>query len=100
MTEFKKIDEFVQKHNILPRDCLYHTWRALKDSSGKETGKLRVLAWKDNIARSEYICPECTKYGYQETPWKRPFSVKCQCGFRITVPKMKAEFKKEQKAKK
>ncbi len=98
MADFKRIDEFVAQHNVLPRDCLYHTWRSLKNSKNQETGKIRLLVWKDNIARAEYICPECGKYGYQELEWKRPFYVKCQCGFRIAVQKMKAAFKKEMKA--
>ena len=100
--EFKKIQQFVDEKKILPRDCLYHTWRDAKNSKKQPTGKIRVLAWKgDGVARSEYICPECKKYGYQESEWKRPFSVKCEhCGFRITVPKMREEFKKEKKAEK
>ena len=100
MSDFKKIDAFVQQNNVLPRECLYHTWRAARNSKGQETGKIRVLVWKDTIARCEYICPECTKHGYQELPWKRPFYLKCQCGFKLSVPKMKAAFKKEMKAKK
>lgn len=96
---FKKIDAFVAEKNILPRDCLYHTWRNLKNSKKQETGKIRILVWKgDSVARTEYVCPECGRYGYQELEWKRPFSVKCQCGFRITVPKMRQEFKKEMKS--
>jgi DNA-directed RNA polymerase subunit RPC12/RpoP len=96
--EMKKIDEFIEKHKILPRDCEYHTNRDITGKSGKK-GKLRVLAWKkDNMARVEYVCPECLKYGYQETEWKRPFSIKCEhCGIKIAVPKMKEQFKREMK---
>ena len=102
MSEFKKIDEFVQKNNILPRDCAYHTWRDALNKENKATGKMRILVPKsDNIARIEYICPECNKYGYLEIAWKRPFSYKCQaCGFLIRVPKMKEQFKREMKQKK
>ena len=96
MSEFKKIDEFVQKNNLLPRDCAYHTWRDALNKAAKATGKMRILVPKsDNIARIEYICPECKKYGYVEAPWKRPFSYNCQhCKFLIRVPKMKEQFKK------
>ena len=99
MAEFKRIDAFVAEKNIVPRDCLYHTWRNLKNSKKQETGKIRVLVWKnDNVARVEYICPECGKYGYSESEWKRPFATKCEhCSFKITVPKMRDEFKREQK---
>lgn len=102
MSEFKRIDAFVAEKNVLPRDCLYHTWRILKNSNKQETGKIRVLVWKgDQKARAEYICPECKKYGYQETEWKRPFAVKCEnCGHKMSLPKMRDEFKREQKAEK
>jgi len=96
--EMNKIDEFITKNKILPRDCEYHTNREITGKSGKK-GKLRVLAWKkDHMARVEYVCPECGHYGYIETEWKRPFSIKCQnCGAKISVPKMKQQFKKEMK---
>lgn len=102
MPELKKIQEFIVKNNILPKDCLYHTNRTAKNSRKQPTGKIRVLVPKsDGKARAEYICPECGFYGYTETEWKRPFSVKCEkCGFKISVPKMRQEAKKELKAKK
>lgn len=92
-----RIEELVEKKGVSPKDILYHTFRSISPR-----GKIRVLALKaDNIARVEYVCPMCGKEGYAEEPWKRPFSVKCQhCSFRISVPKMKQQFKKEMKAKK
>jgi len=95
----KKIQEFILKSGIKPTDCAYHTWRSVKNKQGKEAGKIRVLVLKsDNIARVEYICPECEHYGYVETEWRRPFYVRCEkCNFKISVPKMREEFKREQK---
>ena len=99
--ELKKIQEYVDKNNITPSTCLYHTQRTTKNKKGEMTGKIRVLATKDNVARVEYICPECTSYGYQEVEWKRPFYVKCEkCGTKLGVPKMKDEAKREFKGKK
>lgn len=101
MPELKKIQEFVVKNNILPKDCLYHTNRTAKNSKKEPTGQIRVLVPKsDGRARCEYICPECGAYGYLETEWKRPFYVKCEkCSFKIGVPKLRAEAKKEFKGK-
>ena len=97
--ELKKIQEFVVANGIKPRDCLYHTFRDAKNKKMEAKGKIRVLATKDNVARAEYICPECGHYAYTEQEWKRPFYVKCEkCGFRLGIPKMRQEFKKEQKA--
>lgn len=94
MTEFTRIDALVKEKKLSPSDALYHTTRHVG------AGKIRVLALKsDGIARCEYICPSCKKYGYSEEPWKRPFSIKCvNCGFKISVPKMKEQFKREMKA--
>ena len=101
MTELTKIQEFVEKNSINPSECIYHTQRTVKNKKGQATGKIRLLVPKsDGRARAEYICPECGSYGYQETEWKRPFYVKCQkCGAKISVPKMKAEAKRELKGK-
>lgn len=94
-----KIQEFIIANNIKPRDCLYHTNRSALNRAGKATGKIRVLAAKDGTARVEYTCPECGHCAYAEQEWKRPFYVKCEkCGYKITVPKMRQQFKKEQKA--
>lgn len=94
-----KIQELIKAKGILSKDCLYHTQRGARNSKGEYTGSIRVLALKeDNIARAEYKCPECLHEGYAEQEWKRPFYVKCgKCGAKIGVPKMRQEFKKEQK---
>ncbi len=95
--ELKKIQEYVQKNNILPKDCDYHTQRSAKNSKGQPTGKIRLLALHGK-AMLEYVCPECGHYGYNEQEWKRPFYAKCEkCSFKMSVPKMKAEFKREMK---
>lgn len=95
-----KIQDFIIKNNIKPSDCLYHTNRDAKNSKKQPKGKIRVLVAKsDGIARIEYKCPECGYEAYTETEWKRPFYVKCQkCNFKISVPKMRAEAKKEMKS--
>lgn len=101
MHELKKIQEFVEKNGINPSQCIYHTQRSMKNRSGQIAGKIRVLVPKDGRARAEYVCPECGSYGYQETEWKRPFSVRCEkCGAKISVPKMKDEAKREFKGQK
>jgi peptide subunit release factor 1 (eRF1) len=94
-----KIQELIAAKKILPKDCLYHTQRGSRNSKGEYTGSIRVLALKeDNIARVEYKCPECGHEGYAEQEWKRPFAIKCEkCGAKLGVPKMREEFKKEQK---
>ncbi|MEM7819218.1 MAG: hypothetical protein QXD48_00105 [Candidatus Aenigmatarchaeota archaeon] len=95
-----KIQEFIEKNKIKPSDCIYHTNRTVKNSKKQLTGKIRVLVAKsDMIARCEYICPECKHEGYKETEWKRPFYVKCEkCNFKISVPRMRDEAKKEMKS--
>lgn len=94
--KFTKIDALVAQKKVTPHDCLYHTTRHIG------SGKMRILALKaDGIARCEYICPHCGKYGYSEAPWTRPFSISCSaCGAKISVPKMKQQFKREMKAEK
>jgi DNA-directed RNA polymerase subunit RPC12/RpoP len=92
-----EIEKYIQENNIKPSDCLYHTTRNSKNRKGGVAGRIRVLVSKaDSIARCEYMCPECEHESYTEQEWKRPFSVRCEnCGFRISVPKMKQEFKRE-----
>ncbi|MFH0832312.1 MAG: hypothetical protein V1900_01135 [Candidatus Aenigmatarchaeota archaeon] len=94
-----KIQKFVAEKKILPSQCLYHTNRSSKNKKGEITGQTRVLVLKsDNLARVEYVCPECKHCGYIEQEWKRPFSTKCEkCGAKISVPKMKDEAKREMK---
>lgn len=96
-----KIKDFIRKTGTKPSDCIYHTWRDAKNSKKQLTGKIRLLVLKsDSIARCEYVCPECKFEGYVEKEWKRPFSIKCEkCEFRITVPRMRDEAKREAKNK-
>ena len=96
-----KIQEYVEKHNILPKDCVYHTLRDIRDSKKQIAGKMRVLVPpKSSTAMIEYTCPECKHSAYKEQEWKRPFSTKCdKCGFKMTVPKLKKEALKEAKGK-
>ncbi|MFH0837355.1 MAG: hypothetical protein V1870_04455 [Candidatus Aenigmatarchaeota archaeon] len=100
MTELNKLEKFIQDNKVLPSQCAYHTWRDALNKESKKTGKMRIVVLKsDNLARVEYLCPECGHYGYQELPWERPFSFKCEkCSFNVKVPKMKEQFKREMKA--
>jgi DNA-directed RNA polymerase subunit RPC12/RpoP len=94
-----KIIAYIQEHNLKPSECVYHTWRTLKNKAGKPCGKIRVLVPQNSLARVEYECPECGHEAYIEKEWKRPFSVTCEkCNFRIRAPKMKDQAKKEVKA--
>ncbi len=95
-----KIQDFVIENKIKPKECVYHTWRDAKNKKLEPTGKIRVLVPpQSDTAMVEYTCPECKHEAYTEQPWKRPFGVKCEkCGFKVTVPKMKAEAKREAKA--
>jgi RNase P subunit RPR2 len=75
----------------------YITNRSLKNSSGLENGRIRVLVriGSDN-AEVDYTCPECEHSEHVEQKWKRPFSVKCsKCGFLIRLPRLKDEIKRE-----
>ena len=95
-----RIDDYIKAHNCKPKELVYHTWRDAKNAQKMPTGKIRVLVDKDMIARVEYTCPECKHVAYAEQPWKRPFAIKCaKCSFKVTVPKMKAEAKREAKSK-
>lgn len=94
-----KIQDYIVKNNIKPKECVYHTWRDAKNKKNMPTGKIRVLVPPNSAtAMVEYTCPECKHSAYVEQPWKRPFGVKCECGFKITVPKMKDEAKRDAKA--
>lgn len=96
-----KIQDYIVKNGILSKDCVYHTWRDTRNKKGEPTGKIRVLVPpKSTTAMVEYTCPECRHEAYKEQDWKRPFSAKCdRCGAKISVPKMKAEAKRELKNK-
>ena len=97
-----KIQDYAVKNDIKPKECVYHTWRDVKSKDGKSAGKIRVLVPPQSLtAMIEYKCPECGHEAYKEETWKRPFSTKCdKCGFKLSVPKMKAEAKREAKGKK
>ncbi len=97
-----KIQDYVIKNNVKPSDCAYHTWRDVKNSNKEIAGKIRVLVPKGSTtAMVEYTCPECKHTAYKEEPWKRPFSTKCdKCGFKLSVPKLREEAKREMKAEK
>jgi DNA-directed RNA polymerase subunit RPC12/RpoP len=95
-----KIQDYVVKNGVKPKECVYHTWRDAKNAKNEPTGKIRILVPPHSTtAMVEYTCPECKHAGYKEQEWKRPFKMKCdKCNFMITVPKMKAEAKREAKA--
>ena len=93
--ELTKIREFIQKNNIQPNDCTYHTQRKLGSN-----GKIKVLVINGE-AQVEYICPNCGNYEYLKKEWRKPFLVKCsKCGESIKVQKMKYLIKKERKMEK
>ena len=77
----------------------YITNRTLKNNTGQEKGKIRVLVRADSdTAEVDYVCPECSFGEHVEQEWKRPFSVKCsKCGFIIKIAKLKDEMKKDKK---
>lgn len=73
--------------------------RILKNGSGKETGRMRVLVKTgSDTAEVDYKCPECGSEKHLEQEWKRPFSVKCRnCGNLMKLPRLKDQMKKEKK---
>lgn len=97
-----KIQDYAIKNNILPKDCVYHTWRDVKNKKGEITGKIRVLVPpKSSTAMVEYTCPECKHSAYTEAPWKRPFNIRCEkCNTKMSVPKLKKEALKDAKGPK
>lgn len=98
--ELTEIKKFIAMNNIKPDDFSYHTWRDIEED-GVSKGKIRILVLKkDNIARTEFICPACGKHDYKEKEWERPFSVKCDCGNTIKVPKLRDQAKREMKSRK
>lgn len=96
-----KIQDFIVENNVSPKECVYHTWRDVKNSKKEIAGKIRVLVPpKSSTAMVEYTCPECKHSAYVEQEWKRPFYFKCEkCGFRLSVQKLKKEALKEAKGK-
>jgi hypothetical protein len=73
----------------------YMTNRTLVNKAGEEAGKLRAVVRNgSDTAEVDYTCPECAHSEHVETPWKRPFSVKCgKCGFLMRLPKLKGKKK-------
>ena len=93
-----KIDDIIKEKKLKPHECQYHTNRWAVNRKNQPAGNIRVLAVGD-VAHVEYTCPECSHTAYAEQPWKRPFFVKCaKCGYKISVPKMKDQAKRESKA--
>jgi DNA-directed RNA polymerase subunit RPC12/RpoP len=80
----------------------YATNRLLKNSSGKITGKIRILKLKEEeLAKVEYVCPECKNEEKINCEWKKPFSIRCsKCNFLIKVPSLRYEIKKMRKSEK
>ncbi|MBI4177246.1 MAG: hypothetical protein HY516_02665 [Candidatus Aenigmarchaeota archaeon] len=77
----------------------YLTTRELRNDQGKITGMIKVLVPKDsNNAKVKYVCPMCLKEAETAEEWKKPFAVNCKfCGYKIKLPKLMAQFKKEKK---
>jgi len=76
--------------------------RSVKNKKGEEAGKMKVLVRTDsNTAETDYKCPECLHEEHVNVEFLRPFSVTCsKCGFKINVPKLKDEMKKEKNLEK
>ncbi|MBI4896537.1 MAG: hypothetical protein HY832_03245 [Candidatus Aenigmarchaeota archaeon] len=97
-----KIEDYIKKHKITPRDCTYHTNREGRNKENKQAGYVRVLVPKTSTtAMVEYVCPECSYAGYLEMPWDKRFAFKCQkCSYRMSVSKLRAEVKREKQKEK
>ena len=76
--------------------------RTVKNKSGQETGRIKVLVKKDSdLAETDYKCPECLHEEHITPKWERPFSFNCsKCDFKIKLPKLKDELKKEKNEEK
>lgn len=76
--------------------------RSVKNSKGQDTGNMRVLVRTGSeTAETRYKCPECLFEEEMQAPWERPFLVTCtKCQFKIKLPKLKDEIKKEKNAQK
>ena len=91
-----KITEYIKENGVTSPQ--YHTWREL-EKDGEKKGEIRILVL-DNVARAEYLCPDCGHHGYIEREWKRPFNITCDgCGATIRVPRLKDQIKREKKKK-
>lgn len=76
--------------------------RTIKNKKGEETGRMRMFVKTGStIAETDYKCPECLFEEHVSPEWSRPFFVKCsKCGFKISLPKLKDEIKKEKNLEK
>lgn len=74
----------------------------MKNKAGQGTGNMAVRVKHDsNLAEGFYRCPECQHKGTINQEWERPFAVVCEnCSFKMKLPKLKDEMKKEKKAEK
>lgn len=77
----------------------YITNRTLKNKDGKFTGRIKIIKLKEEeLARVEYVCPECLYEEKIRKKWKRPFSIRCsKCNILIRVPSLRYEIKKMRK---
>lgn len=85
----------------------YITSRNLTNSSGKETGKIRIMKMREEgEAQVDLTCPECGTSEKRKEAWSEPFVVgegaskkfnlKCnKCGFASKVLKLKKEVSKK-----
>lgn len=92
---FDKISGIISSKNLTPKECGYHTLRALENN-----GKVRALVVKgDKILHIEYVCPKCGHYAYITQEYKPVsksakirFILKCaKCGETIKVEKLKGK---------
>jgi len=84
-----------------PVEIEYITTRELQNSHGSCTGKIRMIVLKgENEASIDLTCPECGFSEKKKEIWKKPFTTNCgRCGFLIKITSLKAEIKKERKAR-
>ena len=75
----------------------YITTRELENSSGRVSGKIRVVVPKgENVADIILTCPECGAVQSRKEEWKLPFSTNCEkCGFQIRIENLRREIKKK-----
>jgi len=94
---FNKINSIITEKKVAPKDCEYHTLRALENN-----GKIRALVIKgDNTLHIELICPKCGTYTYVTQEWKKVskaakirFKAECpKCGNKVKVEKLKGKKK-------
>ncbi|MBI4010378.1 MAG: hypothetical protein HY361_04305 [Candidatus Aenigmarchaeota archaeon] len=85
----------------------YITTRELENSSGQNTGKIRISKLKEETnATIDLTCPECKNDEKRKEVWGEPFvtgtgankkfALQCnKCGFKIKLLKLKKEVKKK-----